>query len=108
MPVMGTGKLVRTVTVAVHARSDWAVALAAIVTGVGLKGWQDRPDGTTSVNAILPAKFWMLVSVMVEVNVLPELPLGEVALMEKSPTWTVALAACEAVPLAAVPVTLAT
>ncbi len=52
MPVIGTGKLVVTETVAVHARRDWTVALAVIVTGVGLNAWHVRPDGTVSSSAI--------------------------------------------------------
>src|SRR3989442_5126864 len=56
----------------------------------GLKGWHVRPAGTVSPSATEPTKLNVLVRVIVEVRDAPALPLGEVALIVKSPTWTVA------------------
>src|SRR5437870_13908024 len=64
----------------------------------GLKGWHVRPAGTVSPSATEPTKLNVLVRVIVEVRDAPALPLGEVALIVKSPTWTVAGAECSGVP----------
>ena len=66
------------------------VALAASDTGVTVNGWQVKPAGTISVRATEPTKLNVLVRVIVEEIDVPAEPLGEVALMVKSPTWTVA------------------
>src|SRR3989442_13131938 len=69
----------------------------------GLNGWHVRPAGTVSPSATEPTKLNVLVRVIVEVRDAPALPLGEVALIVKSPTWTVAggewrRCACDAKP----------
>jgi hypothetical protein len=68
---------------------DVPVTLAVSETGVGLNGLQVRPAGTVSVRATEPTKLNVLVRVMVEEIDVPAAPLGEVALIVKSPTWTV-------------------
>ena len=56
---------------------------------VGVKGWQVRPEGTVSPRATVPTKLNVLVRVIVEEIDEPTAPLGDVALIVKSPTWTV-------------------
>ena len=70
----------------VHERLDVAVALAASETGVTVNGWQVKPEGTISVRATEPTKLNVLVRVIVEAIDEPAAPLGEVALIVKSPT----------------------
>jgi hypothetical protein len=82
----------------VHERLDVAVALAPSDTGVTVNAWQVRPAGTVSVRATEPTKLNVLVRVIVEEINEPAGPLGDVALIVKSPTWTVAGAEWEAVP----------
>ena len=70
----------------VHERLDVAVALAASETGVTVNGWQVKPEGTISVRATEPTKLNVLVNVIVEEIDEPAAPLGELALIVKSPT----------------------
>jgi hypothetical protein len=51
-----------------------------------------RPAGTESVRETVPAKLKVLVNVTVDVREEPVVPLGDVVLIEKSPTWLVKLA----------------
>jgi len=53
---------------------------------VGLKGWQVRPEGTVSPRATEPTKLNVLVRVIEEEIDVLVAPLGDVALIEKSPT----------------------
>jgi hypothetical protein len=62
------------------------VPLAVSGTFGGLSGWQVRPVDGVAVRATLPAKLNVLVSVIVEVRVVPRLPLGDEPLAVKSPT----------------------
>ena len=75
----------------VHARVEVPVPLAARVTVGELNpDGQVRPAGSVpSLSDTVPAKFWVLVRVIVEEMVDPTVPLGEVAEIVKSPTWTV-------------------
>jgi hypothetical protein len=60
----------------------------------GLNGWQVKPAGRgVSERAIEPTKLNVLVRVIVEVNDAPGAPVGEVALIEKSPTCETKLVA---------------
>jgi hypothetical protein len=52
----------------------------------GLNPWHERPAGIVSVRATLPAKLRVLVRVITEVIAAPVVPVGEVALIVKSPT----------------------
>jgi hypothetical protein len=70
----------------VHERIDWPVALAVSDTGVTVNGLHVKPAGTVSVRATEPAKLNVLVRVIVEEIDEPAAPLGEVALIVKSPT----------------------
>src|SRR2546428_11847226 len=63
---------------------------------VGLKGWQVRPEGTVSPRATGPTKLNVLVRVIEEEIDVLVAPLGDVALIVKSPTWTVDAAEGEA------------
>ena len=71
----------------VHDSFDVPVPLAVRVTGVVLKPPHDRPAGIVALNATEPAKFSELVNVTSDVIKKPALPLGDVAEIEKSPTW---------------------
>jgi hypothetical protein len=83
----------------VQDNDDVPVLLAVSETGVTVNGLQVRPAGRgVSERATVPAKLNVLVRVIVELIDEPVTPLGDVALIEKSPTWTVDTAACEAVP----------
>ncbi len=62
------------------------VPLAVSGTFGGLSGWHVRPPEGVAVRATLPAKLNVLVSVIVEVRVVPKLPVATVALAVKSPT----------------------
>jgi len=60
---------------------------------------QVRPAGRgVSERATVPTKLNVLVRVIVDEIDAPALPLGLVALIEKSPTWTVELAEWDALP----------
>jgi hypothetical protein len=82
----------------VHERLDVPVPFAASDTGVGPNGLQVKPAGTVSERATEPTKLNVLVRVIVEEIDVLAAPLGEVALIVKSPTWTVELAVWEVVP----------
>jgi hypothetical protein len=69
------------------------VLLAVRGTFGGLNGWQVRPPEGVAVRATLPAKLNVLVRVTVEVIDAPEFPVGNVALVRKSPTWDTKLVA---------------
>jgi len=73
----------------VHERLDVPVLLAVRDTGVTVNGLQLKPAGTVSLRATDPAKLNVLVRVIVELIDEPAAPLGDVALIVKSPTWTV-------------------
>jgi hypothetical protein len=80
MPVVGE----------VHERLDVPVPLAVSDTGVTVNGLQVKPVGRgVSERATVPTKLNVLVRVIVEEIDEPSAPLGDVALIEKSPTWTV-------------------
>jgi hypothetical protein len=97
VPVMVTGKVF---TVGeVHDNEEVLVPLAASDTGVTVNGLQVKPAGRgVSERATVPTKLNVLVRVIVEEIDEPAAPLGDVALIEKSPTWTVELAEWDAVP----------
>jgi hypothetical protein len=83
----------------VHDNEDVPVPFAVSDTGVTVNALQDRPAGRgVSERATVPAKLNVLVRVIVEVIDEPVAPLGDVALIEKSPTWTVDAAAWEEAP----------
>jgi hypothetical protein len=70
----------------VHDRPEVPVPLAESDTGVTVNGLQVRPAGTTSVRPTEPTKLNVLVRVIIEEIDEPAAPLGEVALIVKSPT----------------------
>ena len=71
----------------VQERLEVPVPLAVSDTGVTVNALQVKPVGRgVSERATQPTKFWVLVRVTVEEIDDPALPLGEVALIEKSPT----------------------
>jgi hypothetical protein len=70
-------------------RLEEPVPFAVKDTGVTVNGLQVRPAGTISVRATVPTKSSVLVRVIAEEIDEPAAPLGGVALIEKSPTWTV-------------------
>jgi hypothetical protein len=62
-------------------------------TGVTVNALQVKPAGRgVSARATEPTKLNVLVRVIVEEIDVPAAPLGDVALIVKSPTWTVELA----------------
>jgi len=64
------------------------VPFAVSDTGVTVNALQVRPAGRgVSDKATVPTKLNVLVRVMVEVIEEPAVPLGDVALIVKSPTW---------------------
>ena len=64
--------------------------LAVNDTGVTVNALQVKPEGRgVSERATEPTKLNVLVRVMVEMIDVPAAPLGDVALIVKSPTWTV-------------------
>ena len=66
------------------------VPFAASDTGVTVNALQVKPAGRgVSERATEPTKLNVLVRVMVDVIDVPAAPLGDVALIVKSPTWTV-------------------
>ena len=77
----------------VHERLDVAVAFAVRDTGVTVNALQVKPAGRgVSERATEPTKLNVLVRVIVEEIDEPAAPFGDVALIVKSPTWTVAAA----------------
>ena len=92
--------------VEVHERLAVPVPFAARETvAEGLNGWHVKPVGTVSSRATEPTKLNVLVRVIVEEIDDPTAPLGDEALIEKSPTWTVAGAERDAVPGEPAPLT---
>jgi len=73
-------------------RLEVPVPFAVRDTGVTVNALQVRPTGTVSVRPTEPTKLNVLVRVMVEEIDEPAAPLGDVALIVKSPTWTVDVA----------------
>lgn len=69
-----------------HDSMEVLVPLAVRVALVELNGLQLKPAGMVPVRAIAPAKLNLLVNTIVEVIKEPGFPLGDVLLMEKSPT----------------------
>ena len=67
-------------------RPEVPVPFAASDTGVTVNALQVKPAGTVSVRPTEPTKLNVLVRVMVEEIDEPGIPLGEEALIEKSPT----------------------
>ena len=67
-------------------RLEVPVPFAASDTGVTVNALQVKPDGTVSVRPTEPTKLNVLVRVTVEEIDEPGIPLGEEALIEKSPT----------------------
>src|SRR5207245_974629 len=77
---------------------DVPVPLAVSDTGVTVNALQVKPAGRgVSERATEPTKLNVLVRVMVELIDEPAAPLGDVALIVKSPTWTVDTAELDAV-----------
>ena len=71
-------------------RLEVPVPLAVNDTGVTVNALQVKPEGRgVSERATEPTKLNVLVRVMVELIDVPAAPLGDVALIVKSPTWTV-------------------
>ena len=70
---------------------DVTVAFAVIATAVAGQVIV-RPAGAAPVRVIDPAKLKVLVRVIVEDIDVPVAPLGDVALIVKSPTWDTKLA----------------
>jgi hypothetical protein len=87
VPVMVTEKV--PAVSEVQERLELPVPLAANDTGVTMNGLHVGPVGTVSPRATVPTKLKVLVKLIVELIDVPVAPLGEVELMEKSPTWTV-------------------
>ena len=72
-------------------RLEVPVPFAVRDTGVTVNGLQVKPSGRgVSERATEPTKLNVLVRVTVEAVDVPAAPLGLVALIVKSPTWTVA------------------
>lgn len=69
-----------------HDSVEVLVPLAVRVALVELNGLQLKPAGMVPVRAIVPAKLNLLVKKIVEVIKELRFPLGDVVLMEKSPT----------------------
>jgi hypothetical protein len=73
----------------VQERLEVPVPLAVSETGVTVNALQVSPVGRgVSERATEPTKLNELVRVIVEEIEVPVAPLGDVALIEKSPTWT--------------------
>jgi hypothetical protein len=68
----------------------------------GLNGWHVNPAGTLAERTTEPAKLNELVRVTVEEIDEPVAPVGEVALIEKSPTCETKPTECTRLPLVAV------
>ena len=74
-------------------RLEVPVPFAVSDTGVTVNALQVKPAGRgVSERATEPTKLNVLVRVTVEEIDVPVTPLGEVALIVKSPTWTMELA----------------
>ncbi len=74
----------------VHERLVVPVPFAVRDTGVTVNALQVKPAGRgVSERATVPTKLNVLVRVIVELIDEPVVPLGDVALIAKSPTWTV-------------------
>ena len=74
----------------VQERLEVPVPLAVSDTGVTVNGLHVKPAGRgVSERATEPTKLNVLVRVIVEEIDEPAAPLGDVALIVKSPTWTV-------------------
>jgi len=74
----------------VQERLEVPVPLAVSDTGVTVNALQVKPEGRgVSERATEPTKLNVLVRVIVELIDEPAAPLGDVALIVKSPTWTV-------------------
>jgi len=74
----------------VQERLEVPVPLAVNDTGVTVNALQVKPEGRgVSERATEPTKLNVLVRVMVELIDEPAAPLGDVAPIVKSPTWTV-------------------
>jgi hypothetical protein len=96
-PVMVTEKALAVVEV--QDNTEVPVPFAVSDTGVTVNALHVRPVGRgVSERATEPTKLNVLVRVTVELIDEPVAPLGEVALIVKSPTWTVEAAECDAVP----------
>ncbi len=76
------------VAVEVQVRLEPPVPLAINGTLVVVSGLQERPVGTVSPRVTLPTKLKVLVRAIAAVSDAPTFPLGEVALIVKSPIWT--------------------
>ena len=77
----------------VHDRLEVPVPFAVRDTGVTVNALQVKPAGRgVSERATEPTKLNVLVRVIVDEIDEPVAPLGDVALIVKSPTWTVELA----------------
>jgi hypothetical protein len=70
----------------VHDSEEVPVPFVPSDTGVTVNGLQVKPAGTTSARPTEPTKLNVLVRVMVEEIDEPVTPLGDVALIVKSPT----------------------
>ena len=93
MPVIVTPYVPAVVETKVHERLAVPVPFAARETvAEGLNDWHVRPAGTVSPMATEPTKLNVLVRVIVDEIDEPVTPLEDVALMVKSPTWTVEVA----------------
>src|SRR5437879_10846422 len=90
----------------VQVRFEVPVPLAVRVTVGAVNALHVKPAGTESVKATVPAKLNVLVRVTTDVIDEPAEPLGDVALIVKSPTCTVDGAECEVVPGEPLPVIL--
>jgi len=74
----------------VQERLEVPVPLAVSDTGVTVNALQVKPEGRgVSERPTEPTKLNVLVRVIVELIDEPAAPLGDVALIVKSPTWTV-------------------
>ena len=77
----------------VHDRLEVPVPFAVRDTGVTVNALQVKPAGRgVSERPTEPTKLNVLVRVIVDEIDEPVVPLGDVALMVKSPTWTVEVA----------------
>ena len=83
---MVTVKVVVVVTEAVQVRLDEPVPLADNETLVAVSALHLRPVTVLLVRATVPTKLLVLSRVIVDVRDAPELPLGDVAVIVKSPT----------------------
>ncbi len=77
----------------VQDNDDVPVPFAVSDTGVTVNALQVKPVGSgVSESATVPTKLNVLVRVIVDEIDEPVVPLGDIALIVKSPTWTVELA----------------